>query len=81
LHREGANMHSPYVSIMACFQNSIERLEFQWKQSVCLNFLGCQTTNCPVFGIPKHYYLAISNKNIKILEFSKSKIGIPMERV
>ena len=53
----------------------------RWKQTVCLEYTGCQTANCPVFGIQKHYYLAISNKNIKILEFSKSKIEIPMESV
>ena len=35
-----AFMHSPYVSKMVCFHNSIPKLEFRWKQSDLREYTG-----------------------------------------
>lgn len=74
-------MDSPYISIVIRFRNSIPswnsdgKCAFDWKiqtiRSLIALFLESQSTIITQFPI----------KNIKLLEFSKCNIGIPMESV
>ena len=65
-------MHSPYVSKMVCFHNSIPKLEFRWKQSDLREYTGYQVANNPVF------LESIIPITVQFPIFSKNNVGIPM---